>query len=75
MEMSGQLYPWVKRPWYLLFRGLGCPQSQYWCSGEEKKSHHWPFQDLNPTCPAHSLVSIVTELSCLTDGTHVKIKY
>jgi hypothetical protein len=36
MEVSGQLYPQGKSPWYSLDRKLSGPQSWSGCGGEEK---------------------------------------
>jgi hypothetical protein len=38
MEVSGQLYPQGKSPWYPLDRRLGGPQSHSGRGGEEKNS-------------------------------------
>jgi hypothetical protein len=46
---------------YLLEKRLGGSQNQSGHSGEEKKSLHCPCY-INPSCPAHSIVTILTEL-------------
>jgi hypothetical protein len=51
-----------KRLRYPLARKLGGPQSRSERCGEDKKSHHCPCRELNPGCPARSLVSILTEI-------------
>jgi hypothetical protein len=61
------LYPQGKSPWYSLDRRLGGPQNLSGCGGEEKNSQ--PPQGIkhqNPDPPAHSLVTILTELSWLS---------
>jgi hypothetical protein len=57
------LYLRSKNPQYPWDRRLGGPQSQSGQGGEEKNSHHCPCRELNPGCPACSLVTILTELS------------
>jgi hypothetical protein len=54
--------PWSLYLQYPLNRKLGGSQSQSWHSSEEK-IHHC---QLNPSHPALSLVSILTDLPCLT---------
>jgi hypothetical protein len=54
MEVSGQLYPQGKSPWYPLDRRLGGPQNHSGCGGLEKNSQPLPGIKLqNPECPAH----------------------
>jgi len=60
--MPQLLYPWGKSPQYSLDRRLIGPQIQSWHSGKEKESYHCSCQELKRGCPAHSLVSILTEL-------------
>jgi hypothetical protein len=55
------LYLRSKSRRYPLHVRLGRPQSRSGRGGEEKKSHHCPFRELNHGHPAHSLVSILTE--------------
>jgi len=60
MKVSGQLntpttLPQGKSPQYPLDRRLGGLQNHSRCSGEEKKSHYCPCQELNPSLPACSL--------------------
>jgi hypothetical protein len=67
MEVSGQLhapapYSRGKSRRCPLNRRLGGPQSRSERSGEEKKSHPYPSQELNPGCSARSLVFILTEI-------------
>jgi len=54
------LYPEGKSPWYPLNRSLGWPQDESGYSGEEKNS--CPCWELNPSHPAHSLVTILAVL-------------
>jgi hypothetical protein len=42
MEVSGQLYPHGKNPWYPLDRRLGGPETQSGRRGEEKNSQPIP---------------------------------
>jgi hypothetical protein len=62
MEVSGQLHvpaalPRDKRPRYPSDTWLGASQSRSGRGGKEKKSHHTPCRELNPSRPApkHSL--------------------
>jgi hypothetical protein len=57
--------PWGKSPWYPLHRRLGGPQSQSGHSGRKKKSLHYYCWKSNPSCPAHSLATILPELHWL----------
>jgi len=59
------LYPQGKSTWYPLGRRLGEPQSWSGHNGEEKKIPHCPYRESDPHCPAHSLVSMLTELPWL----------
>jgi hypothetical protein len=52
MEVSSQLYPQGKSPWYPLDRTLGEPQSRSWRGGEEKNSQ--PRRESNPDRPVRS---------------------
>jgi hypothetical protein len=54
-----------KSPQYPTGRRLGKSQSQSGHNGKEKKSHHFPFRELNPGHPASTLISILTELTQL----------
>jgi len=54
------LYPCGKSTQYPLNRRLDGPQSQSGCNAEEKNS--LPTRNPNPGHPAHSLVTMVTEL-------------
>jgi hypothetical protein len=68
MEVSGQRHalaalPLGKELPAPMDRKLGEPQSQFGCGGEEKNP--CPCQELNLSCPACSLVAILTELSQL----------
>jgi len=63
MEGSGELHAPAalspgKSPHYPLDRRLGGPQSWSGWGGKEKKSQHFPYQELNPSHPACSLVSM-----------------
>jgi hypothetical protein len=65
MEMSGQLHIpaaslWGKSPQYPLHRKLSGPEKWFACGEKEIKTYHCPFWELNPSCPAHSLVSTLT---------------
>jgi hypothetical protein len=42
MEVSGQLYPQGKSPWYSLYRRLGGPQKRDGLGAEEKNSQPLP---------------------------------
>jgi len=63
MEVNGQLHalavlpPW-KEPLVPKDRRLGGPQGWTGCIGRVSQ----PCQEMNPGYPAHSLVSILTEL-------------
>jgi hypothetical protein len=57
------LYPQGRSPQYALDRRPGGPKSWSGHGCEEKNSQ--PCQELNPDCPAHSLVAIPAELSWL----------
>jgi hypothetical protein len=70
MEAFGQLHapaalPKKKSPQYLMDRKLGGLRKQSGRSGEEKNSFHCPCRESNAGRPAHSLVSILTELPWL----------
>jgi hypothetical protein len=55
MEVSGQLHPQGKSPWYPLDRGLGGPQSRSGRGGEEKNSQPPPgIEPQNADRPARS---------------------
>jgi len=55
MEVSGQLHPQGKSPWYPLDRRLGGPQSCSEHGGKEKNSQPpLGIEPLNPDRPAHS---------------------
>jgi hypothetical protein len=49
MEVSGQLHPSGKKPWYPLDRKLGGPRSRSGRGGEEKNSQS--HQESNPRTP------------------------
>jgi len=57
---ASALYPKGKRTWNPLVRRLSWPQSQSEYDNKEKKSLHW--YKLNCSCPAHILVTVLTEL-------------
>jgi hypothetical protein len=57
--------PQGKSPQYPLDRRLDGLQNQCSCGGEEKEDP-CPCQELNPSHPACSLVTILTELSWIT---------
>jgi len=70
MEVSGQPHPpgalpsgirthWIGR--------LGGPQSRFGGSGEEKKSRNYLCQELNPSRPAYTLISVLTEIHQLLE--------
>jgi hypothetical protein len=62
MEVSGQLYPQGKSPWYPLDWRLGRPQSRSGRGGEEKNSQPPPgIEPWSPDRPAHIVVTIPTE--------------
>jgi hypothetical protein len=77
MEMSSHLHA----PSHFTPRGrvLGIHWTGGWVglsqSGweEEKKSHHCPCWELNPGHPAHSVVSILTELPWFLDREYYSI--
>jgi hypothetical protein len=54
-------YPWGKRPWHPMDRRPGGPQCQSGHSGKKKKNP-CPCQELNPSCPACSCLTILTKL-------------
>jgi hypothetical protein len=54
-----------KSPWYPLDRRVCGPQRRSRRGGEEKKSCHYARRELNPGRPAHSLVSVLTDLTRL----------
>jgi len=60
MEMSDHLHALVAEP-----PVLGGPQSRSEFGGEEKRSCHCPFRELNAGSPARSLVTVLTELPWL----------
>jgi hypothetical protein len=67
MEVSGQIdaqaaLPQGKEPQYLMDRRRDGIQSRSGCGGEEKKYLTCPCPESNPDRPAHSLVTILTEL-------------
>jgi len=71
MEVSGQLHalaalPLAKSPKYPLDRRLAQPHSWSGCGGKEKTSLLNPCWEFNHRCPAHDLLSILTELPQLT---------
>jgi hypothetical protein len=69
------LYPRERAPQYPLDRRLGGTQSCSGHSGEEKNSQPLPGIELkNPDRPAHSLVTIPTELSQLFHFFSIKKK-
>jgi hypothetical protein len=47
---------------YPLDRRLCGPQSRSRRGGEEKKSHHYPFREMNPNRSAWKLADVLTEL-------------
>jgi hypothetical protein len=53
------LYPWGESSHYPLCRRLGGSQSPPGCGGKEQSPS--PCWESNPGCPAHSLVTILTE--------------
>jgi hypothetical protein len=60
------LYSWGHSPQYSLHRRLGGPQSRSGCHGEEKNLLPLPGIEPQFLCrPAHSVVTIPTELSRL----------
>jgi hypothetical protein len=63
--MPWPLYPEGKSPWYTLDRGLGEPQSQSGCSGEEKNS--WPLPGLEPPIIQPIGQCYINELSWLLE--------
>jgi hypothetical protein len=61
--MPQPLYPQRRSSQYPMDRRLGGPQRMYGCSGEEKnKSFQCLCQESNPSHPAPSLVTLLTEL-------------
>jgi len=58
--------PWALCSWYPLNRKLGGSQSQSGHSGEKKQTLHCSCQESNPSCPAHTLVTILNELLLLS---------
>jgi hypothetical protein len=54
------LYLRAKSPRYPLDRRLAGPQSRSERSGEERKSQHCPYREVNPHRPARSIVSILS---------------
>jgi hypothetical protein len=61
MEMSDQLQSLgLLNPQYPVDRSLSGLLSQSGCGGKEKKSQSQPV--VEPGCPAHSLVTVLTEL-------------
>jgi hypothetical protein len=52
-------------PWYLLVRRLDGPQSRSGRGGEEKSIYSLLLLGIDPVRLAHSLVTVVTELSQL----------
>jgi len=62
--MLWPFYPQVKCLQCQLSRKLGGPQSQIGCSDEKNLC---PCQESNPCCPAHILVTILTELVWLPE--------
>jgi len=65
-----QLYPQGKKPWYPLDKRLGGSQSQSGPGSKERKSQ--PLLGSNPSHPAHSLVTILTELAYCIKKCHDK---
>jgi hypothetical protein len=57
------LYSLEKSPWCPLDRRLGGPKSRSGRGGEEKISHYCPCRELNPCRQAHTLVSILSQLT------------
>jgi len=47
--MSQPLYPHDKSIWYPIYRRMGGPQGQSGCSVQEKRAHHCPCWELNPS--------------------------
>jgi hypothetical protein len=60
MEVSDQLYPQGKSPWYSLDRRLGGPQSRSRRGGLEKNSQH-PPGNRTPIVQPKSLLRNVTQ--------------
>jgi len=63
--MPQLLYSQGKSPRYPLERRLRVPQRQSEHGGKEKKIPSVPLQESKPGCPAHSLVTILTEIPWL----------
>jgi hypothetical protein len=57
------LYPQGKRSWYQLDRRLGGLQSRSGRVSEGKSAYS--YRESNPSCPSHSLVTVLTELQRL----------
>jgi hypothetical protein len=66
--MPQSLYLCGKGSWYPLDRNLGGgPHTQSGNSGEEKKVHHSPYQELNPlSSPLPSLYTDYANITKLT---------
>jgi hypothetical protein len=67
------LYPQDTSRRYPLDRRLGRLQSLSGRDGEEKKPHHCPWWELNPSRPARSLITILTELPRPHNYDHIGI--
>jgi hypothetical protein len=56
------LYCWEKSPSTHWIGGWVGPRASPDAGEEKKKSYNFPCQESNTSCPAHSLVTILTEL-------------